>query len=509
MKIQKYILEITVFLCGAIVMVFELVGSRVLGPYYGTSIFVWTGLIGIILGSLSLGYYLGGMFADKKATMKILSLIIFLSAVFLGITILFKEVLLTTLPVSLPDNRVSSIVAAIILFSPTSILLGMVTPYAVKLKISDLKTTGRIVGNLSALSTAGSITGTFLAGFYLIPTFGTNALLIFLVVTLVLMSIALFLKQMIKVKAAFLVIMLCSFLMMNDAKLALEKNGIFDFDTAYNRIWISDYKDSVSNMDIRRMGINNENHSAMYLQSEELVNEYTKYYHLVRHFFPEFKTALMFGGAGYSFPKDFLKQYPQGNIDVIEIDPQTTALAKKYFNLKDDPRLNIYHEDGRVYLNTTQKKYDVIFGDAFGSRYSVPYQLSTKEAVQKKFDILNENGLVILNIISSLEGEKGQFLRAEYATYKSIFPQTYLFPVLHYQDGNPSSNDSASSGGNGDVVQNIMLVALKSQTQPTFISTDLQLNEYLQHFWQKEIPNDVPILTDDYAPVDYYINKLL
>jgi spermidine synthase len=97
-----------------------------------------------------------------------------------------------------------------------------------------------------------------------------------------------------------------------------------------------------------------------------------------------------------------LKKYPQATIDVIEIDPKVTELAKKYFNLKENPRLTIYHEDGRVYLNKVQKKYDAIFGDAFGSFYSIPYQLTTIETVQKKFDILNNNGVVVLNIISSI-----------------------------------------------------------------------------------------------------------
>ena len=226
-----------------------------------------------------------------------------------------------------------------------------------------------------------------------------------------------------------------------------QNAGFIDIDTAYNRIWIYNHIDSKTDKQVKIMGINNENHSSMFLDSDELVNEYTKYYHLVKHFNPNFKTTLMFGGAGYSYPKAFLKSYPEATIDVVEIDPTVTDLAQKYFNLKESSRLTIYHEDGRVYLNKTQKKYDAIFGDAFTSHYSLPYQLTTKEAVQKKFDILQENGIVILNIISAIEGEKGKFLRAEYATYKSIFPQVYLFPVRDQNNGND--------------VQNIILIALK------------------------------------------------
>jgi spermidine synthase len=283
--------------------------------------------------------------------------------------------------------------------------------------------------------------------------------------------------------------------MIGESDFIFKKNGFIDIDTAYNRIWIYDYNDAGINRLVKIMRINTDNQSSMFIDSDELVNEYTKYYHLAKHFNPNFKKTLMLGGAGYSYPKDFLSKYPGASIDVIEIDPMVTMLAKKYFNLKENSRLKIYHEDARVYLNKTQEKYDVIFGDAFASRYSLPYQLTTKEAVRKKYNILNDNGFVILNIISSIEGEKGQFLRAEYATYKNIFPQIFLFPVQNPDDG--------------EKVQNIILIALKSKDEQVFNDGDPKLNEYLQHLWKKEINIDVPILTDDYAPVDYYISKTM
>lgn len=495
MKIYKYILEIIVFICGAVVMIFELVGSRVLGPYFGTSIFVWTSLIGIILGSLSLGYYSGGKIADKNPKISILSLIVFLSAVFIGLTIIIKSFLLIYLQTSISDIRASSVIASLILFSPTSILLGMVSPYAAKLKLNNLNTSGTTIGNLYAISTAGSIFGTFLSGFYLIPHFGTNKLLIILSITLIVTSLALFSKKIIKVRLSVLIFMIIGWFVFAGFNHLSQNAGFIDLDTAYNRIWIYDYINQKTNKPARIMGINNENHSSMFLDSDELTNEYTKYYHLAKHFHPDFKTTLMLGGAGYSYPKSFLNSYTEATIDVVEIDPTVTKLAKKYFNLKENPRLNIYHEDGRVYLNKTQKKYDVIFGDAFSSHHSLPYQLTTEEAIQRKHDILNDDGVVILNIISAIEGEKGKFLRAEYATYKKIFPHVYLFPV--------------KEPNNGNEIQNIILIALKSKDNQNFNDADPELNEYLQHLWKKEIDDDVPILTDDFAPVDFYISKTI
>lgn len=495
MKLSKYLLEITVFICGAVVMIFELIGSRILGPYFGTSIFVWTSLIGVILGSLSLGYYIGGKIADKKCNYDSLGVIILLSAVLIGLTAIAKNPLLIFLEFNVANLKIESILASLILFSPTSILLGIVSPYAAKLKIDNLATSGSTVGNLYALSTAGSIVGTFLSGFYLIPHFGTNNLLILLASSLLIISCVLSAKKFIKIKLATVGTLLLVWLLFGISKYLYQKNGFFDIDTAYNRIWISERKDKASNQMIRTLSINNENSSAMFLTSNELVYEYTKYYDLAEHFNLDFKKALMFGGAGYSYPKKYLDTYPENTIDVVEIDPTVTKLAKRYFNLKDNSRLHVYHEDGRVYLNTTTEKYDVIFGDAFNSHYSIPYQLTTKEAVQKNFDILNENGVVILNIISSIEGTAGKFLRAEYATYKSIFPQVYVFPIQDPQ--------------NGKAVQSIILIAIKSNKLPTFNDQNPQLNQYLDHLWKKEIYTDIPILTDNFAPVDYYISQMI
>jgi len=372
----------------------------------------------------------------------------------------------------------------------------MVSPYAAKLKLDSLSTSGSTVGNLYAISTTGSIIGTFLSGFYLIPNFGTNKLLIILSLTLIIVSLSLSVKKNIKIKWLFFIIIIVGYFLFNSFNFSFGKSEFVDIDTAYNRIWIYDYDYSETGGSAKRvMSIGSENHSSMFLNNSELVNEYTKYYHLANFFNPNFKTTLMFGGAGYSYPKDFLLKYSEATIDVVEIDPMVTELAKKYFKLEENQRLTVYHQDGRVYLNKTQKKYDVIFGDAFSSYYSIPYQLTTREAIQKKYDILNDDGIVILNIISSIEGEKGQFLRAEYATYKSIFPNVYLFPVTH-----PDC---------GSIVQNIILIALKSEQKQVFNSNNLELNEYLKHLWNKEIKIDKSILIDDYAPVDYYISKTI
>ncbi len=306
-------------------------------------------------------------------------------------------------------------------------------------------------------------------------------------------------NEFLKIKLSLLLVLIIVLFSYNKINYASASNGLIDIDTAYNRIWIYDSKDVDTNKMVKNLEVNSEVESSMFLDSNELVNEYTKYYHLAKHFNPDFKATLMLGGAGYSYPKEFLSKYPDATIDVIEIDPTITDLAKKYFRLKDDPRLITYNQDARVYLNKTQKKYDIIFGDAFGSHYSIPYQLSTIEAVQKEYGILNNRGVVIMNVISSINGENGQFLNAEYATYKKVFPQVYLFPVQ-----NPTNDIN-----NGYQVQNIMIVAIKSDQPAKLDSADPVLNGYLKHLWKEDITINLPILTDDYAPVDHYMSSAI
>jgi len=491
---KKYNLELVVFICGMVVMILEIDGSRILAPYLGTSLFVWTSLIGILLGSLSLGYWLGGKIADKNPSFKKLSVIILLSGILISLIAIIKDPILQLIEATFQDIRLGSIIGSVILFTPSSIFLGMVSPYALRLKLDDIDHSGRTAGNLYALSTIGSILGTFLAGFILLTYFGNTKLLIILAITLVIASLITIGG---KAKNHLLLIGLF-FLQLFAAHLdenRLSQAGIVNVDTDYNHVQIYKTSDYQTKKPILLLDLGRADHSAIFLSSDDLVFEYTKYYRLAELFKPAAKSALAIGGGAYSYPKDFLKNFPNATLDVVELDPGLTALAKEYFHLKDSPNLNIFHEDGRTFLNKNTKKYDLFFGDAFRSFYSIPYQLTTIEAVQKISDSLSDDGIALINVISSIEGEKGKFFRAEYATYKKVFPQVYTFPV-NYPD-KPAET------------QNIILIAFKSTKTPSFSTYNLEFDSYLNHLYKKDIPADTPILTDDFAPVDQYIMDLL
>jgi spermidine synthase len=466
--------------------------------------YVWTSVIGIILGAMSLGYWYGGRLADKNHSLKQFAFLIFASAITIGITLIIKDLLLAFLQGAIPSLKLNSIIASLVLFAPTSFILGMVSPYAVKLKMADLSKSGRTVGNLYAISTFGSIFGTFITGFYLIPYLGTAKTTLLICIILTVLAIILSFKSLRFVQASKLIafFVFASLLVANvftntGSSYFYRPFGLIaDVDTEYNRVWIKHDTVKPANRPIRMMmfdpfGIQ----SAMFEdKDDDLVLQYAKYFRLGDHFVPDLKKGLIIGGAAYSYPKDFLDKHDTATLDVVEIDPGLTALARQYFNLKDDPRLTIYHEDGRAFLNTTKNKYDTIYIDAFNSLF-VPYQLATKEAVQKMYDLLNPDGAVLVNIVSSFEGSSSDFLRAELATYKSVFPHVYIFDVK-----NPEDRNSVTS---------ISLIALKSTNAPNFISTDYETQTMLNTLYKKDIPNDLPILTDDLAPVDMYIEKIV
>ncbi len=492
MNFRKFILEITVFVCGALVMIYEIIGSRLLSPYLGASTYVWTSLIGVILGALSLGYWLGGRLADKKPDVKILASVIFLAGGAVSLTILLKDIILALIAESSAILEIKSLFAAVLLFAPASVLLGFVTPYAVKLKMSSLNDAGKTIGRLYALSTVGSILGTFSAGFFLIPFVGSEKTLYLIGVSLIGLSILLAPFALQPFNLMILILFVFG-IGVNELKsyYLLKTDDLHDIDTEYSRVQIFNAKDNHGNP-IRAMAIDPFFvQSAIFPGSDELVFDYAKYYHLIRYFKPDFQNTLMIGGAGYSFPKDYLRTYPNAKIEVVEIDPQMTKIAKKYFRLEESPRLKIIHQDGRFFLNHAEPgKYDAVLMDAFGSLFSVPFQLTTIEAVRQINRVLNDDGIVIFNLGGAISGDASKFLQAEYQTYAQAFPQIYLFKV------NADYTDTQ--------LQNLIIVACKSKNPVKFASGDPQIADLLKHLYQPNLTAEVEILTDDRAPVEYY-----
>ena len=498
-------MEIAAFTCGASVMALEITGFRIVAPYIGTSIIVWTSLIGVVLASLSLGNWLGGKAADLRPDQRILARIVLLSSFFAGVMALLSNPILRVLSRHVTNVYLSSVVASLLLFAPPSILLGMVSPFIVRLSIRDVGSSGTTVGRFSALSSTGSILGTFLGGFILISYLSSGTIL--LLIAAVLASVALLLYRSVWKKAVvFLVVFLTLACGVAVWGMPMMPPGDH-IDTPYNRIWIAEHT-TENGRRVRFMmtsAYRDGAQSIMFTDNPtELVSEYTRFYDLAFHFNPDTRRILMLGGGGYCVPRHLLatrldeEGLPTFSMDVVEIDPGITAAARKYFYLQDNPALSIFHEDARVFLNRAAMNpdlhgsYDAIFGDVFGSWYSIPFHMATVEAAQRMSDLLAPDGVLITNVISSLHGRQSGVLHGIYAALSEVFPQVLIFPAQR-----PEPHFAQAR-------QNIMLVALKSPYESLFEPRDYETARFLSHRWTEPFVPEIRAFTDAFAPVEKY-----
>ena len=427
---KKYIMKITVFLCGALGMVLELVAARILSPYVGSSNLIWTTIIGIMLTSMSIGYWLGGKIADKRPDINLLSFFILIGAFFTSIIPILEIALVKPLSEVMNELVVIAIICSTIVFGIPSFILAMVSPFAVKLEDKNHEEIGKTSGKISSLSTIGSIVGTFVAGFLLIPNLGVRTLILIITITLFILSFIMFNKKNVKYSIAMVLCLIALIGLNYYGKVLFEKNNpdiIQDVDSQYSRIWIKNI--SVGDINYKTMEVDTGLESYINKDTNEMGAKYLYYYDLFDYYNKDAKSTLMIGGAAYTYPTYYLNKYQDKTIDVAEIDEKMTELAIDEFDLDiENPRLKIYTQDGRSFLNNTENKYDTILIDAFKG-LNAPFELTTYEALVKAKNALNDNGMVITNIISSLEGEDEDFIKYEYSTYKKVFEDVKLFKV--------------------------------------------------------------------------------
>ena len=482
---EKLKMKITVFLCGALDMVLELVAARILSPYVGSSNLIWTTIIGIMLISMSIGYWLGGKIADKKPDINVLSLFILIGAIFTSLIPILEVVLVKPLSEISSQLVFIAIICSAVVFGIPSFILAMVSPFAVKLEDDSHEDIGKTSGGISSLSTIGSIVGTFTAGFLLIPHLGVRVLILIITLVLFALSFMMFNKKNLQYCIAmfFCLIVLLGFNYYG--KVLFEKNNpdiLADVDSQYSRIWVKN--ELVGDTNYKILQVDTGLESYINQETNEMGAAYLYYYNLFDYYNKNAKSTLMIGGAAYTYPTYYLNNYQDKTIDVVEIDDKMTELAKSQFGLDtENPRLKIYHQDGRSFLNSTKNKYDTILIDAFKG-HNAPFELTTYEALQKAKNALNDNGMVITNIISSLEGKDDDFVKYEYATYKAIFPEVRLYKVTDRENKD---------------MQNLILIGFKNGT-----NINEEKYEQYKNLLSREITDfssDRKVVTDHYAPI--------
>lgn len=491
---KKYRFEIILFVVNAVYMILELVASRVLSPYFGNTNLVWTSVIGIILLSSSIGNYIGGILADKKKIVEKLKTVLIFSFVSVMFIPFIETPIILSVSKIFSDIKIGAIMSTILLFFIPSLLIGVLSPIILKLKIDSIENVGKTSGKISAIATIGGIIGTFLGGFYLIPNFGSVHILF--VLALVLLYLLPLVEWKLD-KKTIIVVVLITFISLivmlynmdmnsETGKLVLESKenvGAVSYDTQYGRVLI--YNAYKNDEPVRVLNIDSGFESLTYIDEEkrnDLVLSYTQYYDLMFNANIDIKDTLLIGGAGYSYPKHYISKNLEKNMDVVEIDGEITEIAKEYFylndliedyNLNENKRLGLITDDGRTYLNNNDKKYDAILNDAFSG--STPAKtLTTKEAIERIKESLNENGLYLTNVISSLEGENSKFIKAIINTLKQVFKNVYLVPCQTIDV---------------DTVQNNMVIASDDELK-------------FDKLYQYVIEENEIVLTDDYCPVD-------
>jgi spermidine synthase len=494
---KHYILA-SVFLSGAVVMSLEITGSRILAPYFGSSIYVWGSLIGVVLSALALGYYLGGKLSDSKVSVSAYSILILLA----GITSLLIPVLAYRAVSVIRDFMAGSIygplLATVVILGVPAVLLGMIPPYALKLSIKRVENVGNIAGQIYSVSTLGSIFGTFLTVFVLIPAMGVTYIIMAQSILLILFALIPLRNRSAAIAGVvFLLLILPSYFMIlnnlfNNVIDSLRYNKVYETDTLYYHVVVAD--DKLTGRE-RILFIDNHRHSSMYLDNHtETSFDYPYYFNLGFAFNGEIKDVLFIGGGGMSAPKKFLKEYDDIHIDVVEIDPKVVEIAKKFFVVPDDPRLDIHVEDGRVFIERTEKRYDLIVLDAYTGNY-VPFHLMTYEFFELVEKRLKPGGIVISNLITPLSGDLATLFKSEYRTMSEFFPDIHVFPLGHTM-----------------LPGNVIIVASKEKhdiQEITERTTNSKYKEYLEKHYSSAIDiSGASILTDDYAPVNNYINPL-
>ncbi len=499
MFLKKATIPFFVFITGACVLIVEILAIRILAPYFGNTIFSVSSVISVVLAALSLGYYVGGKVADRYPREELFYGIIAIS----GGCIIFLHIL-GIIFLSAFGYKLSiisgPIISSVALFFLQNFLLGMLSPFAIKLQAirSEKMGIGSVSGGIFFWSTLGSIFGSLSAGFFLIPNFGINKIILSIGFILIILGLFSNLKINIWLKLFLIIILLIFTLFFTDT--LYLKSGVYDRDGVYQKIII--YDEQYKAKPARFLLLDRNPSAAEFINSPELAYDYTKYYAVYQVFNPEVKQALMIGGGAYSVPKALLADLPNVKIDVAEIEPSLFDLGKKYFRVPSDSRLNNFAEDGRRLLADSNKKYDLIFSDAYASLYSTPAHLTTQEFFQIAKNKLNNNGIFIANVIGNLSSKAPSIALSEIKTFKTIFTNSYFFAV-----NSPESSD----------LQNIIFIGYNSTSNINFENPKIKKNKnaIISSLAEKEINLSkfdfslYPILTDDFAPIEYLTAKEL
>lgn len=497
------------FIVGAIVMSFEMLGSRYLNPYFGSGIYTWASLISTVLVALTLGYFLGGWLADRTASAPVLGTTVLIGSAYILALPTFAASMLELVLNNVNDIRAGSLLSALAIMVFPVTFLGMYSPFAIRLLLRSANRSGMVSGTVYGISTAGSIVGTLGTTFFLIPSIGSRAITLSLGLAGVACGLALLaLPRLVRGTQRALALAVCvpllAALAVGNAALADDlvdtelrakvlkgPNGrIAHIETEYNDIFITKRRDELT-MSFQLKGWNYTETVINLRDPDALPVRYTQVMP-VALLYPENPKKILMLGLGGGAISTYLGRYmPEVDIDTVEVDPGVTSAAKKYFGIRETARVRYFDGDGRVFLNRNKQLYDLILVDAYHGG-SVPFHLLTKEFYTLIKERLAPGGAAAFNIH---DGTK--LYHSTIRTLSEVFAGLDLYP-----------------SGQGEVI------AVASAQSAPDKATLAQRADTLQqrHKFRYPLPKliedrlEYPLLqaangeliTDDFAPVNLY-----
>ena len=429
---NKYFLYATEFFSGMSVMAVELGASRLLAPYFSSSQIVWTVIIGMIMIAMALGNVWGGRMADKNPNPSKLYGRLLVSAIWIALIPFVGKYVIAGVSfgvaIFIETNFLvwASMASCLVLFVFPLMLLGTVTPSLVKYTVSDLEKNGRIVGELEALNTIGSIIGTFIPTFVTIPTVGTAATFLIFAGILALLAILYFIsakkKRVVSAAAMILILLLGS--QTGKVSFAFTSDGIlYEGESIYNYLQVQENENSILLSTNVLVGV-----QSIMMKEQKLTGMYYDYA-LAAPFMAGIpdkgEGRLLILGLGTGTYAVLCEEYFDGmEIEGVEIDSKIVDLSREYFNLPETVEVSI--NDGRAYLSNAGT-YDVIMVDAYQD-ITIPFQMSTVEFFTQVKEHLTEDGVMVvnMNMRTDTDGGMNDYLRD---TIASVFSEVYTVVV--------------------------------------------------------------------------------
>ncbi len=505
----------TAFISGAVVMALEILGSRLLAPVFGNSLFVWGALIGVILAAMSSGYAAGGWLADRYPGGLVLAALLVFSGAWTLLLAWAGQPVMFRVSSWIEDPRWGPCLAATFLLAPPAFGLSGVLPALLRLSIGDMGHLGRHTGAMIAVSTVGSLIGTWGTAFYLLTWLGSATLVA--VLGIIQVSLGLlwgWRGALVGVKAGAPVLGGLAILLWlavhpgqalpEDLKRLIPAVPLHQEDSPYQQVRVRDDTQGI----FRYLILDRTFHAVMWnTDPVALFLPYSQLMMAALALPPDPKRGLILGHGGGSLAKWLARHWPELELDTVEVDPSVVRAAEQYFSYTPVTGHHVHVKDARMFLRSTTATYDVIWLDVF-ARHLIPFHLTTQEFFRELRVRLNPEGVLAVNLASSGEGADRLRAQAVVATMKTVFPVIESYGVKGpWKTVRESKAENLIFFAGGSVERTTYAGFLaKVETLLAQRRLPLEVPELMKTRIEREWPAGV-VLTDDYAPYDLLIGR--